>query len=207
MPMPLDKEGVRDSSQYQLTDIGSALSAISHAVEIRTPIVTEDVFISKVIPILQHPWSEANTAAWLKLVQEPMNPLRVAGKGEGDETVVLFTVPSWWPRPGTSMANKGAVSVEQIILHLRNENDRGNFSENHYLAEYLDTIAERVSTPESILSTIAIILAKYDKTFVDAVGNPLYELTPGKATGGALKGKYASITEDSFISNGFEDED
>lgn len=202
-----DKEGAPDSSAYRLTDIGSALEAISHAVEIRLPIVTEDVFIRKVIPLLQHPWSEENINAWLDIVKEPMNPLRVAGRGENNETVVLFTVPSWFPRPGTSISKKGDVSIEQIILYLRNENDRGNFGQDHYLAEYLESIAARNTTPEGILSNIAIILSRYDKTFVDLMGKPLYELGPSTGGGVQTKTEYAPRNEDTFVSSGFADED
>lgn len=202
-----DKEGTANTEAYRLTDIGSALEAISHAVEIRLPIVTEDVFIRTVIPILQHPWTDDAVNAWLKIVKEPMNPLRVAGRGENNETVVLFTVPSWFPRPGTSVAKKGDVSIEQIILYLRNENDRGNFSNDHYLAEYLDAIAARDSSAEGILSSIAIILSRYDKTFVDLMGKPLYELTPVAGGGVQSKTEYAPRSEDTFVSTGFADDE
>lgn len=202
-----DKEGARDSSAYRLDDIGSALSQITHAVEIRLPIVTEDKFIKDVLPILQHPWSEDNMLRWLKIVKEPMNPLRVAGKGEGNDTVVLFTVPALYPRPSSTTSRPGEVSPRQLIDYVKNENDRGNHEFDHYVPEFLFSIAGHGDITEEVLKPIALILARYDLTFTDIAGKPLYELGPN--TGGSATNKYANIplSEDNFVSNGFRDED
>lgn len=203
----LDKEGLKDSSAYQLNDIGSALDAINHTVEMHKPIVTEAVFIRDVLPLLQHPWSDTNIAKWLKFVHhEPMQGLRVAGRGEGNETVVLFTVPGWFTKPGTSIPKRDHATTAAAVLHVRNEVERGNLSVNQDLAEFLDSIAARNTTSEELLLEIALILARYDKTFTDAIGNPLYELGPSVG-GAASKAEYAPRNEDTFISSGFEDED
>lgn len=202
-----DKEGARDSSAYRLDDIGSALSQITHAVEIRLPIVTEDKFIKDVLPILQHPWSEDNLLRWLKIVKEPMNPLRVAGKGNGNETVVLFTVPALYPRPASTTSRPGEVSPRQLIDYVKNENDRGNHEFDHYVPEFLFSIAGHGDITEEVLKPIALILARYDLTFTDIAGKPLYELGPN--TGGSTVNKHANIplSEDNFVSSGFRDED
>lgn len=202
-----DKEGIKDTGAYQLDDIGTALSAIRQAVEIRLPIVTEDKFIRDVLPILQHPWSDENLKAWLRIVKEPMNPLRVAGRGEGNETVVLFTVPALYPRPGSTTNQPGMVSARQLIDYVKNENDRGNHEYDHYVPEFLQKIAGHGDITEEVLKPIAMILSRYDLTFTDLMGKPLYDLGPSK--GGAVESKtnYAPPSEDSFVSDGFDDED
>lgn len=201
-----DKEGNPNSLVYQLDDIGSALSEITHAVEIRLPIVTEDKFIREVLPLLQHPWSNNNLQRYLKYVKELTNPLRVAGRGENNETIVKFTVPALYPRPNSTTAGSGAITVEQLILHVRNEHDRGLQRFDHYVGEYLQSIAGHGDIGETVLKPIAFILAYYDKTFVDADGKPLYDLGQGKG-GVASKQEYAPLTEDNFVSSGFADED
>lgn len=203
----IDKEGVRDSSAYRLDDIGSALSAITHAVEIRLPIVTEDKFIKDVLPILQHPWSEENLLRWLKIVKEPMNPLRVAGKGEGNETVVLFTVPALYPRPASTTSKPGEVSPRQLIDYVKNENDRGNHEYDHYVPEFLFSIAGHGDITEEVLKPLAHILARYDRTFTDIAGKPLYDLGPNKVGGIAGKTEYPPMSGENFVSSGFRDED
>lgn len=201
-----DKDGVDDTAAYRLDDIGSALASITHAVEIRMPIITEDKFIRDVLPILQHPWSQTNLERWIKIVKEPMNPLRVAGKGEGNETVVLFTVPALYPRPSSTIAQKGEVTPQQLISYVKNENDRGNHEYDHYVPEFLMSIAGHGEITEDVLRPIALILSRYDLTFVDVMGKPLYELGPEK--GASLnKPNYAPLHEDTFTSSGFEDED
>lgn len=201
-----DKEGAASTSLYDLNDIGSALTAITGAVEVRMPIITEDRFIKEVIPLLQHPWTDDNLNQYRKHVKELTNPLRVAGRGEGNETVVLFTVPALYPRPGTTMSKVGDLSPQQLILYVRNEHDRGNHEYDHYVAEYLKAIAGHGDITEDVLKPIALILARYDKTFVDFNGKPLYELGPVTG-GGAVKADYAPRSEDTFVSDGFTDED
>lgn len=202
-----DKEGHSNSLVYQLDDIGSALNEITHAVEIRMPIITEDRFIAEIIPILQHPWSENNLTKYTRYVKELTNPLRVAGRGEGNKTAILFTVPPLYPRPGSTIAGAGAISVEQLLLYVRNEHDRGLARYDHYVGEYLKSIAGHGDIGEIVLKPIALILARYGKTFVDLMGAPLYELEPGTGGGTATKQNYASQSEDSFSSDGFLDED
>lgn len=205
MSNPLDKEGAASSSVYNLNDIGSALHEITHAVEIRMPIITEERFIKEVLPLLQHPWSEDNLNLYRRHVKELTNPLRVAGRGENNQTVVLFTVPALYPRPNSTIPKRGDFSAQQLILYVRNEHDRGNHEYDHYVAEYLQAIAGHGDITDEVLKPLALILARYDKTFVDVMGKPLYELGP--QTGGASKTEYAPRSEDTFASDGFTDED
>lgn len=205
MSNPLDKEGAPSSNVYNLNDIGSALHEIMHAVDIRMPIITEDRFIKEVLPLLQHPWSEDNLNLYRRHVKELTNPLRVAGRGENNQTVVLFTVPALYPRPNSTIPKRGDFSAQQLILYVRNEHDRGNHEYDHYVAEYLQAIAGHGDITDEVLKPLALILARYDKTFVDVMGKPLYELGP--QTGGAGKTEYAPRSEDTFASDGFTDED
>lgn len=205
MQHDFDKEGAASSQAYQLNDIGSALTAITEAVEIRMPIITEDRFVKEVLPILQHPWTEENLNRYRKYVKELTNPLRVAGRGEGNSTVVLFTVPALYPRPNSTIPKRGDFSAQQLILYVRNEHDRGNHEYDHYVAEYLHAIAGHGDIATEVLKPLALILSRYDKTFVDFNGKPLYELAPGKE--GATKAGYAPRSEDTFASDGFTDED
>lgn len=184
-------------------ELDRAMSDILANDERQTPIVTEDVFISQIIPILQRPCTEDNMRKWRRYVAEPMQPLRVAGIRDG-KTVVLFTIPPLFGRVDTTSPHATGITVNQLVEYasiMRSRHTGENV--DNYIPEYLTSITN-LSTPEQkVLIPIAAILGAYGKTFLDDEGKPMYKLDGVEGSGGTAK----PVDEVAFVSAGYYDED
>lgn len=171
----------------------------------QTPIVSEDVFISQIIPLLQRPWDEDNLRKYKRYVAELVQPLRVAGVRNG-ETVVLFTVPALHAAVDTTSPITTGITVNQLVEHASIMRARHS-SENVdiYVAEYLHQISNQLTPEQKLLIPLAAILGIYGKTFLDDMGNPLYSLDGDSVQ--TVKSSSPSGDESGFVSTGYLDED
>lgn len=173
--------------------------------ERQTPIVTEDVFINQLIPILQQPWKEENQRKWRRYVAEPMQSLRVAGGRDG-QTVVLFTIPPLFGRVDTTSPVATGITVNQLVEYasiMRSRHTGENVDGN--VTEYLNEITHQIPPEQKVLVPIGAILGLYGKTFLDDMGHPLYSLegVANEVTGVAPRPK----DEVEFVSTGYLDEE
>lgn len=186
-------------------ELERAMADILSNDERQTPIVTEDVFINQIIPILQRPCTEDSMRKWRRFVSEPMQALRVAGVRDG-KTVVLFTIPPLFGRVDTTSPHVNGITVNQLVEYasiMRSRHTGENVDGN--VTEYLTEITNQVSPEQKVLVPIAAILGAYGKTFLDDMGHPLYSLdgVANQVTGELPKPK----DETEFVSTGYLDED
>lgn len=194
--------GLRVTGQEIDRICGDILSNDEH----QTPIVGEDVFIARIVPLLQRPWDPRNQDIYKQYVKELTLPLRVAGVRDG-ETRVLFTVPPLHARVDTSMGSIHDITASHFINQADLIRTRGsNEPVDQYISEFLQMISMTVPVEKSTLIPIGGILSLYGKTFVDDGGFPLYSLD-GTATANPNDKVVVLGGTDPFESDGYLDED
>lgn len=174
--------------------------------ERQMPVVAEDEFVERIIPLLQRPWDPNNQAIYKRYVHELTMPLRVAGVRD-NQTVVLYVVPPLMARVDTSMGSIHDITVGHFINQADLMRVRGTTEPvDQYVNEFLQMVSFSVPIEKKTLVPIAAILSLYGKTFVDDGGFPLYSLD-GTSTTNRNGEVIPTSGSDPFESDGYLDED
>lgn len=183
MASPEPNTKVTDSDNM-IMDAMQAMVTI-HQKEI--PIVHEDVFINKILPLLECPWAPGALDEYRKYVHELSNPLRVASVNT-KEAVVLFTVPALYPRPSVAISSgENVASISDVMVYYNkehNRNPRAGYAKE--AAQFLERCIYSEPLEKQLIQALIQILAAYGKVLKNTDGTPLYELpnTPSSKPGG-----------------------
>ncbi|AEH03485.1 hypothetical protein AVT69_gp059 [Pseudomonas phage PhiPA3] len=198
-------EAIRN--QQATIEIEDVMNVIIGNDERQQPIVTEDVFVSRILPLLVHPWNIDNLRIYQSYVIELTNPLRVAGLVDG-KTEVLFTVPPLYPRPDLTRADgPGTATLAHVFDHIAILRSRTSDQEQFepQIAAYLHDVSVRTPIEKSTLGPLALILARYGRVFEDAEGNPLYTLDGTVVTQGGQSTHATAEPMSSIVEGEYED--
>lgn len=138
--------------------LGSAMDTILEAADEQTPKVTESVFKSNVVAILQRPFHKGHLQAYLRYVKELTNPLHVVS--DDDPREVLFTVPALIQSFVPSLPGRGAPNTENTMRAIHTESDRG-VDINPIVASHLRNITQVKKHSEAVLTPLREILLRY----------------------------------------------
>lgn len=150
-----------ENLSYSQVLLGNAFETILEATASNIPKVRESEFKTHVIPLLKRPFHKAHLDAYVKVVGELTNPLRVVSDDNPSE--VLFEVPALIQTTGATLPGAGDPTCDVGMRAIYNEGERG-VDINPMIASFLRRITDIKPLTDSVLTPIQTILSQYGVT-------------------------------------------